>query len=122
MRSDVQCYTRTLERIHYISSPGKGRRCGVVEVVSLHDTRIASFPVDFLKSCGDNTWSFVLFVVQLLVIPDPEHLGAIYEENNQETAVELHHSPRVETYRYVQSGMQYCLSPFILQTENSCQE
>ena len=119
MRS-IHGYTRMSERIHYISSPGKWRRCGVVEVVSLHDTRIASFPVDFLESCGDNTWSFVLFVVQLLVIPDPEHPGAIYEENIAETAVQLHDSPQEGTYRYVQPGRQHCLSPLILQTENSC--
>ena len=118
MRSVVHGHPRMSERVHYISSPGKWRRCGVVDVVSLHDTRIASFPVDFLKSCGDNTWSFVLFVVQLLVIPDSEHPGAICEENNEKSTVELHHAPREGTYRYV----LYRLSPSILQNENSCQE
>ena len=116
-RTAVDGETRMSERVHYISSPGKWRRCGVVEVVSLHDTLIASFPVDFLLSCGDNTWSFVLFVVQLLVIHDSEHPGAIYADKHADSAVELDRSPTEGTYRYVQSGAPKLVSPSMLQAE-----
>jgi hypothetical protein len=40
-------------------------------------TVIASFPLDFVRRGGDNTWQYVLDMVENVVDPEPGHPGVI---------------------------------------------
>jgi hypothetical protein len=42
--------------VSYTMASSKWRRSGFVEIISAYETPIASFPISFLESCGDNTW------------------------------------------------------------------
>ncbi|WVO21738.1 uncharacterized protein IAS62_003050 [Cryptococcus decagattii] len=41
-----------------------------VVIRSTNGTRIASFPLDFISRGGDNTWSYVLYVIDQLIISE----------------------------------------------------
>ena len=60
-------------------------------ILSSVDTEIAKFPLAFLESCGDNTWSYVFYVVSLLVEAAPMHKGAIVNLDGR--PVNLHSEP-----------------------------
>jgi hypothetical protein len=87
----------------YTLSIGKWRRSGIVTILSALDTKIARFPVSFLASCGDNTWSYVFFVVSLLVESDPQHPSTIVDLNTGQS-VGLNEAPQAGMYRLVEQG------------------
>lgn len=89
----------------YTTAAGKWRRCDFVEVVSVHDTAIASFPTNFLASCGDNTWSYILGVINLVVDADTQHPGVIYDTQHQ--TVDLGSAPFAGTFRFLEQGMWF---------------
>ncbi len=71
-------------------------------ILSAVDTEIAKFPLAFLETCGDNTWSYVFYVVSLLVEADPMHTGAIVNLDGQ--PVDLHSAPIAGRFRYIEEG------------------
>jgi hypothetical protein len=87
----------------YTTAAGKWRRSDTVTIVSIHDKRIARFPIDFLATCGDNTWSYVNHVVSLLVVVDPDHSGSILDPATG-LPVDPDAAPTAGQYRYVEEG------------------
>ncbi len=79
------------------------RRSGTISIVSIHDTRIAVFPMSFLASCGDNSWEYINYVVTLLIDVDPNHPGQLFDENG--TAVNEQVLPTPGIFRYIERGM-----------------
>ena len=71
-------------------------------ILSNVDTEIAKFPLAFLASCGDNTWSYVLYVVSLLVNEDAHHSGSIVDLEGR--PVDAHDAPIAGTFRYIEEG------------------
>lgn len=88
--------------VTYTSASGRWRRSGFVIVVSVHDTSIASFPIRFLQSCMDNTWSYVLYVISLLIEVDSNHPGNIVDILDH--PVNAQDPPAAGTYRYIEQG------------------
>lgn len=46
-------------------------------------TRIASFPLNFISRGGDNSWSYVLYVIGQLIIPESSRTGIIKDEHGR---------------------------------------
>jgi hypothetical protein len=88
--------------VTYTSAKAKWRRSGVVQIVSVVDTPLAIFPVKFLQTCGDNTWSYILFVVKLLIEEDSHHPGALYNHAGQPVSPEA--TPISGVYRLIENG------------------
>lgn len=88
--------------VSYTMAASKWRRSGHVEIVSVHDTVIASIPIDFLKTCGDNTWRYIQHVVAITVELDPVHPGSILLEDG--VAVDLEDTPMAGRFRFVEQG------------------
>jgi hypothetical protein len=87
----------------YTTASGVWRPGGVIKIASLLDTPIASFPLDFVKDGGDNTWRYILLVVALLVDVDPEHPGHI--EDPTGNVVILEQAPTSGIFIYVEQGI-----------------
>ena len=74
-----------------------------VIIKSVSGTTIAQIPISFLRSCGHNTWLYVLDVVNLLVEQDVDHPGHVYDSEVQ--AVDIDSVPVGGTFRYLQQGV-----------------
>jgi hypothetical protein len=92
----------------YTTASGVWRRGGVIKILSILETIIASFPLDFVREGGDNTWRYILLAINLLVEDDPDHPGHI--ENQDGTAVDLDDAPSSGIFRYVEQGIYYASS------------
>jgi hypothetical protein len=92
-------------RITYTTAAGVWRRGGVVEVMSIKDTLIASFPLDFIIDGGDNTWRYVCQAVALLIEVEPGHEGLLVD--NDDTAVNVDDPPTAGIYRYIEHGQEW---------------
>jgi hypothetical protein len=79
-------------------------RCPSIRIESSVGTRIARLPLNFLETCGDNTWSFVSYIISLLIIPDPGHPGSIIDVESG-LPVDLLSIPYAGTFRFVERGM-----------------
>lgn len=90
------------DHVSYTMASSKWRRSGYVEIISTHGTPIASFPINFLASCGDNTWHFVQHVISLVIEVDPHFLGTIVNIDGQE--VDVQGAPAIGTFHYVEKG------------------
>jgi hypothetical protein len=69
---------------------------------------IALFPVPFVETGGDNTWQYVLDVVNQLVEPAPQHPGAI--KNAAGEVLNPDAAPSSGTYLFEQQGLFILLS------------
>lgn len=76
------------------------RRCGRVIINTEYGVRLAAFPVTFLENCGDNTWSYVLHVLGLLVEPINGCQGVVMD--NAGAFVIGERSPLAGNYTYKQ--------------------
>lgn len=54
-----------------------------VVIRSTNGTRIASFPLDFISRGGDNTWSYVLYVIDQLIISESGRGRIIKDEHGR---------------------------------------
>jgi hypothetical protein len=88
--------------VTYTTAAGKWRRTEYVCVVSTLDTPLATFPIPFLTTCGDNTWSYVIYAVSLVVDNDPLHPATLVDSNGQALTPEGIPSPG--NYRYIENG------------------
>jgi hypothetical protein len=86
--------------VHYELAIRRWRRGGNIEILSIHDTQIAVFPLEFVAKGEDNTWQFVLDVVQQLVEPLPDHPATIFTDDGE--PVNLVESPSAGIFRYKQ--------------------
>lgn len=89
--------------VTYTTAAGIWRRSGFVVIVSVLGTRIAVFPMDFLATCGDNTWGYILFAVTCVIDVDQQHPGRIIDE--QDCPVDLEAAPVQGTFCYVETGV-----------------
>lgn len=87
----------------YTTAAGVWPRCPKLTIDSCNGTRIARFPLDFLATSSHNTWSYVCYVVSLLVKGDPHHPGSIIDPLNG-LPVDLDGVPRAGTFPYVEQG------------------
>ena len=85
----------------YTTALGLWRRSGAVHILSLPDTKIASFPMSFLLSCGDKKWDYILHIVSLLVEVDSHHPGGLLDDLGR--PVDTRRVPASGTFRYVES-------------------
>ena len=76
------------------------RRCGRVIIDTEYGVRLAAFPVTFLEKCGDNTWSYILHVLGLLVEPVDGCQGVVVD--NAGDCVIGDQSPDAGSYTYKQ--------------------
>lgn len=88
--------------VTYTMAAGLWRRSGFIVITSVLGTRIAVFPMDFVATCGDNTWAYILFAVSCVIDLDPHHPGVIVDDQN--TPVGLGSSPTPGTFRYLETG------------------
>lgn len=63
---------------------------------------IASFPLDFVWAGGDNTWQYILDMVENVVDPEPGHPGIITDSAGLE--VDLEASPTCGDFWFKHSG------------------
>jgi hypothetical protein len=89
--------------VTYTTAAGIWRRSGFVVIVSVLGTRIAVFPMDFVATCGDNTWGYILFAVSCVIDIDPQHPGSIVDDRQR--PVDLEAAPVQGTFCYVETGM-----------------
>jgi hypothetical protein len=73
-----------------------------IEILSSTDSRIASFPLAFIQRGGNNTWQYVLDVVNQLVDLVPDRPGVITDAGD--VPVNLADAPLSGLYRYQQLG------------------
>ena len=76
------------------------RRSGHVIINTEHGVRLAAFPASFLDKCGDNTWSYIFYVLGLLVEPVDDCPGIIMDDAG--VAVTTDQTPIAGVYRYGQ--------------------
>ena len=76
------------------------RRSGRVIINTDHGTRLAAFPASFLDKCGDNTWSYIFYVMELLVEPVKGCQGVIMDEDG--AAMDKDFIPAAGVYTYKQ--------------------
>ena len=88
----------------YTTAAGVWPRCPKLTIDSYVGTRIARFPLDFLETCGDNTWSYVCHVVSLLVIADSQHPGWVHDIRTG-LPVEAGGIPQPGTFQYIERGL-----------------
>jgi hypothetical protein len=105
-----------MSEVSYELAAIRWRRSDTIDVLTIHDTQIAVFPLAFLSSCGDNTWQYVLNVVHQLVTPIPERPGVIVTEMGE--PVNLEEPPSAGTFRYKQPGA--LLLPTDLSSSTDC--
>jgi hypothetical protein len=87
----------------YTTASGVWRRGGVIRIFSLFETLIASFPVDFVKDSGDNTWRYISVVIAMLVEVDEERSVRIIDQDGVD--MELEQAPKAGIYHYVEEGI-----------------
>jgi hypothetical protein len=73
-----------------------------IDILSLSDSRIATFPLAFVQRGGDNSWQYVLNVVQQLVDQIPDRPGIITDADG--VPLNLADAPSSGLYRYMQPG------------------
>jgi hypothetical protein len=100
-------HTCAMVDVSYTTAAGLWRRSGFITITSTLGTRIAVFPIDFLTTCGDNTWNYVAFAVSCVIDIDPSHPGAIVDDQYLPVALEL--SPTPGTFQYVEAGTSISL-------------
>jgi hypothetical protein len=89
--------------VSYTTAAGSwSRRGALVEIRSVLDTPIAKFPLQFLAGSGDNSWSYIRYVISLLIVEDPEHPGDIFTESDE--LVDQSSVPVSGPYKFIENG------------------
>jgi hypothetical protein len=87
----------------YTIAAGVWPRSAKITIESRLGTRIARLPLNFLATCGDNTWSYVSYVLSLLVIADPLHPGCIVDPQTG-MPVDGNAAPFAGTFHFIEEG------------------
>jgi hypothetical protein len=86
-----------MSTVQYPLAVDHWRETDIICIRSQIGTTIASFPLEFVRRGGDDTWQYVLCVVGQLVDHPPEQLGVIKSEDG--TPVNLAEAPCVGSFR-----------------------
>ena len=62
------------------SQTWRGEQC-VIRVSNLDGIRIAIFPIDFLRACGDNTWTYIHQVISELISQEDASQSVILDKH-----------------------------------------
>lgn len=73
-----------------------------VIIRSATGTRIASFPLNFISRGGDNSWSYVLYVIGQLIIPESSRTGIIKDEHGR--VLDPNEPPSAGVFFFFQEG------------------
>jgi hypothetical protein len=73
-----------------------------IDIVSVQNTLIATFPLEFVQRGGDNSWRYVLGVIEQLVDTVPDHACVIRDQNG--THVDLAEAPWSGEFVFAQIG------------------
>ena len=87
----------------YTLASGVWPRCPKLTIESCLGTRIARFPLNFLETCGNNTWGYIYYVVSLLVKADPLHPGSLIDHQTG-LPVDRDGKPRPGIFQYIEQG------------------
>jgi hypothetical protein len=87
----------------YTIAAGVWPRSPKVTIESCVGTRIARLPLNFLETCGDNTWSYVSYLVSLLVVCEEEHPGSVIDPQTG-MPVDPDEVPRSGTFMFIEQG------------------
>ena len=71
----------------------------ILQITSAVDTVIASFPIQFVRQGGSDTWEYIAFVLSLLVVEEPDNPRAIVDADFN--PVPLDAQPVAGVFRYV---------------------
>jgi hypothetical protein len=91
-----------LERTYQLAVHAWGTYHDAITIQSISGSTIALFPVPFIRAGGNNTWRYVLEVVNQLIEPDPNHCGVL--KVDAEEVLDLDAAPSSGVYVYVQQG------------------
>ena len=78
------------------------RRTGRIRIETSLGTEIAVFPLNFVESCGVNTWSYILDVIRQLVEQVPGRQNALVDGTGQ--TVDPGEAPHQGTFVYKEKG------------------
>ena len=87
----------------YTLAAGVWPRSAKITIESRVGTRIARLPLNFLQTCGDNTWSYISYLISLLVIADPLHPGFIIDPLTG-LPVDGDGTPSAGTFQFIEQG------------------
>jgi hypothetical protein len=87
----------------YTIAAGVWPRSPKVTIESCIGTRIARLPLNFLETCGDNTWSYVSYLLSLLVVPEEKHPGSIIDPHTG-LIVDPNAIPHAGTFTFIEQG------------------
>jgi hypothetical protein len=73
-----------------------------IDIVSVQNTLIASFPLEFVQRGGDNSWRYVLGVIEQLVDTVPGHASVIRDQSGAD--VDLEEAPWSGEFVFAQNG------------------
>jgi hypothetical protein len=73
-----------------------------IDIISIQNTIIASFHLEFVQRGGDNTWRYVLSVVERLVEPVPGHPSVLRDQDGVE--VDLDNAPSSGEFVFARNG------------------
>lgn len=73
-----------------------------IVIRSMKGTRIATFPLDFISRGGDNSWSYVLYVIDRLIISESSRGGIIKDEHGR--VLDPNDSPSAGVFFFSQEG------------------
>lgn len=86
----------------YTTASGVWRRGGVIKIYSAFETLIATFPVDFVRDSGDNTWLYILRVIAMLVEVDQGFTGRIVTRDGDD--MDPMQAPVAGIFYYMEEG------------------
>jgi len=87
--------------VSYTKATSAWPRGDVLQIVSALDTVIASFPIQFVRQSGDNTWRYIAFVVSLLVVEEPDHPRVIVDRAFNPVVLDA--QPDAGVFRYIET-------------------
>lgn len=91
-----------MERTYQLAVHAWNTYHDAITIRSIDGSTIALFPVPFIRTGGNNTWRFVLEVVNQLIDPDPRHPGVLKDDAGG--VLDLEAAPLSGVYLYARQG------------------
>ena len=88
----------------YTMASSAWRRAGDITILSVLGSRIARFPMGLLAACGDNSWSYILIVLSLLVATEHDHPFSTVDDGTEGRVRETE-APKAGIYRLIEQDV-----------------
>ena len=92
-----------MNNVSCTTAAGLWRLSGFIVFVSVLDTKIAVFPMDFLATCRDNTWADISFSIACVIDIDLLHPSQILGEHGR--LVDHQSVPTRGIFRCIESSL-----------------